>query len=130
MQSTIFPTLEEVLFLHTRLVERFGGMKGVRDLGLVESALMRPRSGYYATLSEQAAALLQSFATNHAFVDGNKRIAFAVMVVFLELNGCILCVSTDEAESFLIDDVIKRHVDIQAIAKWIERFSHLGSQAR
>ncbi len=81
---------------------------GVRDLGLLESALARPRSGYYASISEQAAALLQSLAGNHAFVDGNKRGAFAATAVFLRMNGYKLVVDADEAERFLIEDVIKR----------------------
>jgi death-on-curing protein len=65
----------------------YAGAAGVRDRGLVESALARARSGYYGSLSEQAAALLQSFAMNHGFVDGNKRVAWASSLVFLRMNG-------------------------------------------
>ena len=120
METTVFPTLEEILYLHERLIERHGGAPGARDLGLVESALARPRSGYYASLSEQAAALLQSFACNHAFVDGNKRVAFASAAVFLRLNGYRLVVRPDPAERFLIDQVIVGHAEIDTIATWIE----------
>ena len=98
------------------------GTGEVRDLGLLESALARPRSGYYSSLSEQAAALLQSLAGNHAFVDGNKRIAFAATAVFLRLNGFALRVDTDEAEHFLIDVVIKGRAEVATIADWLERF--------
>jgi len=83
MEEILYPTLEEAVHLHGRLLERFGGRPGVRDLGLLESALARPRSGYYRSLSEQAAALLQSLVLNHCFVDGNKRMAFALAMTFL-----------------------------------------------
>ncbi|MBX3248547.1 MAG: type II toxin-antitoxin system death-on-curing family toxin [Myxococcales bacterium] len=117
---TIFPTTEEILHLHARLLERFGGRSGVRDLGLLESALARPRSGYYDALSTQAAALLQSLATNHPFIDGNKRVAFAGCAVFLRLNGYRLEVSADEGERFLIEEVIGRHADLAEITRWLE----------
>lgn len=122
-RETLFLTLEEILALHKQLIERFGGAGGVRDPGLLESALARPRSGYYTSLSEQAAALLQSLAGNHAFVDGNKRVAFAATAVFLRMNGYALVVSADEAERFLIDDVIMgRRAELAVIAAWLERF--------
>ncbi len=119
---TLYLTLEEALDLHRQLIHRFGGTGEIRDLGLLESALARPRSGYYSSLSEQAAALLQSLAGNHAFVDGNKRIAFAATAVFLYLNGHTLPVAADEAERFMLDDVIQGRADVSAIANWLERF--------
>jgi death-on-curing protein len=108
--------------LHRQLIERFGGAVGVRDLGLLESALARPRSGYYSSISEQAAAMLQSLAGNHAFADGNKRVAFAATAVFLRMNGYKLAVDADEAERFLIDDVINGHAEVAGISDWLERF--------
>ncbi|MFM8412961.1 MAG: type II toxin-antitoxin system death-on-curing family toxin [Alphaproteobacteria bacterium] len=117
-----FLTLQELLDLHARLTERFGGAGGVRDPGLLESALARPRSGYYASLSEQAAALMQSLAGNHAFVDGNKRVAFAATAVFLRMNGQGLVVGADDAERFLVDEVIVARADVPRIADWLERF--------
>ena len=117
---TLFLTLEEVLDLHRQLIQRFGGADGVRDPGLLESALARPRSGYYSSLSEQAAALMQSLAGNHAFVDGNKRVAFAATAVFLRMNGYALRVDADEAERFLIDRVIMSRADVAVIAQWLE----------
>jgi death-on-curing protein len=101
------------------LIERFGGQHGVRDLGLIESALARPQSGYYETLAIQAAALLQSFTMNHGFVDGNKRIAFAITAVFLRLNGYRIVVPADDAETFLIDEVIKKKAGLEKIAEWL-----------
>ena len=92
------------------------------DLGLLESALARPRSGYYSSISEQAAGMLQSLAGNHAFVDGNKRMAFAATAVFLRMNGYKLVVDADEAERFLIDDVITGRAEVAVISDWLERF--------
>jgi death-on-curing protein len=81
---------EVVLALHERLLADFGGPEGVRDPGLLESALARPRniSRYRpASIHELAAAYAFGIVKNHPFVDGNKRVGFAVAVLFLELNG-------------------------------------------
>lgn len=121
MKVTLYPTLEETLELHKQLIERFGGKGGVRDLGLLESALMRPQTGYYKTLTLQAAALLQSLTQNHAFIDGNKRVAFSTTAIFLRMNGYRLKIDPDNGESFIIDEVIKNKVAIEAIAKWLEK---------
>ncbi len=123
MTPTLYPTLDEALELHSVLLARFGGAGGVRDLGLLESALSRPQTGYYDTLTLQAAALLQSLVMNHAFVDGNKRVAFALTAIFLRMNGPRLRVPADEGERFLIDSVIARRVELADIASWLERHS-------
>ena len=85
-----YPTLQEVLAIHETLLEHYGGAAGVRDLGAIEAALFRPQSGYYDSIVEEAAALMESLLINHPFVDGNKRVAFAVCDVFLTINGRIL----------------------------------------
>ena len=121
MSYILYPTLTETLELHTRLIERFGGKGGVRDMGLLESALMRPQTGYYKSLSLQAAALLQSLTQNHAFIDGNKRVAFASTAIFLRMNGYRLKVDADNGESFLINRVIKNKAEINEIADWLEK---------
>lgn len=120
MKLTKYPTVQEALYLHSELLLRFGGSTGVLDLGLLESALGRPRSGYYTTLPEQAAALLHSLAKNHPFVDGNKRVAFALTAVFLLLNGYNLNVSPDEAENFVLKVAAGQTHAVQEIASWIE----------
>lgn len=125
MKITLFPTLTETIELHTRLIERFGGKAGVRDLGLLESALWRPQTGYYQTLSLQAAALLQSLTQNHAFIDGNKRVAFATMAIFLRMNGYRLKVDADNGEFFMIETVIKNKASLEVIARWIEEHIHV-----
>lgn len=124
MKQTLYPSLDEALELHRILIARFGGTDGVRDLGLLESALSRPQTGYYDTLSLQAAALLQSLAMNHPFVDGNKRVAFALTAIFLRMNGLRLRVEAKDGESFLIKIVIKRRAELADIAMWLER--HCG----
>lgn len=83
-------TVADVLGMHTILMQRYGGAGGVRDPGALEAALFRPQTGYYGDIIAEAAALLESLAINHPFVDGNKRIAFAAADVFLRINGWCL----------------------------------------
>lgn len=80
-------TVADVLGMHTVLMQRYGGALGVRDPGALEAALLRPRTGHYEDIVAEAAALLESLAINHPFVDGNRRIAFAATDVFLRING-------------------------------------------
>jgi death-on-curing protein len=121
MKTTLYPTFSEVIELHTTLIARFGGEKGTRDLGLLESALMRSQSGYYGSLSLEAAALLQSLASNHPFIDGNKRVAFAATAIFLRMNGYKLKIFPDKGERFIIDEVIKGRASIEVITSWLEK---------
>jgi death-on-curing protein len=83
---TDYLTLADVLFLHHDQVERYGGAHGVRDMGAVEAAVFRPQSGYYEDVIAEAAALMESLAMNHPFIDGNKRVAFAATYAFLKIN--------------------------------------------
>ncbi len=122
MKITFYPSLSEVVELHNVLIEKFGGKKGVRDLGLLESALWRPQTGYYKTLSLEAAALLQSLTQNHPFIDGNKRVAFTTTAIFLRMNGYKLTVTADEGERFIINDLINEKASIEFIATWIEKY--------
>ncbi len=101
-RSVAFLTLEEALEIHTTLLEEFGGPPGVRDLGLLESALFRPRTGYYADLIEMAAALFESLLMNHPFVDGNKRVAFFAVDIFLRINGFHTVVEANDAHRKII----------------------------
>jgi death-on-curing protein len=119
-QPVFYLTLQETLELHEQLILRFGGPTGVRDMGLLESALIRPQTGYYETLSMQAAALLQSLCQNHCFVDGNKRVAFAATAIFLRMNGYRLSVKADDGETFLVNQVIQKKIAIEDIATWLE----------
>lgn len=121
MKTTFYVTLAEALELHVELIKRFGGKTGVRDLGLLESALMRPQTGYYETLTLQAAALLQSLTQNHSFIDGNKRVAFATTAIFLRMNGYRIKVSANKGEKFIIETIINQKADIQKISTWLEK---------
>ncbi len=84
---TVYLTALEVAVMQRALIDRYGGAHGLRDPGALESALFRPQSGYYDDVIAEAAALFESLAMNHPFVDGNKRIAFACVDVFLRMNG-------------------------------------------
>ena len=102
MQTPNFIITSMVLSMHARQIERFGGTSGVRDEGLLESALAQPQATFggqllHPTISEQAAAYLYHLAMNHPFIDGNKRTAFAVADTFLRLNGCNLNLMDDRA---------------------------------
>jgi death-on-curing protein len=114
-------SLEEVLAVHERVIERFGGSAGVRDPGLLESALYRPRTGYYADLAEMATALFESLLMNHPFLDGNKRVAFFATDVFLRLNGWRLEVQASRAHHFLTDLLERKACDYAHLLPWIRR---------
>jgi len=94
-------TLVEILAIHADQIERYGGSAGIRDLGALEAALYRPQSGYYADLIEQAAALWESLAQNHPFIDGNKRTAFAATYTFLAMNGTQLTATASKTYDFI-----------------------------
>jgi len=98
---TDYISLDEALRIHEVLIEAFGGAPGVRDMGLLESALLRPQTGYYADLIEEAAALWESLAMIHPFVDGNKRVAFAVLELFLQSNGLEVVPDDPTIERFI-----------------------------
>ena len=112
-------SMDEVLAVHEELIARFGGSSGVRDPGLLESALHRPRTGYYVDVVEMAAAMFESLLMNHPFVDGNKRVAFFATDVFLRLNGWWLRVDSREAHAFLIGLLEKGVADFAHLEPWI-----------
>ena len=80
-------TVADILGMHAILIEKYGGMAGIRDMGSLESAAFRPQSGYYSDIVEEACALMESLLINHPFMDGNKRTAFAACSVFLRISG-------------------------------------------
>jgi len=98
---TDYLTVAEVLAIHADQIERYGGSHGVRDPGLLEAALYRPQTGYYAGLIEEAAALWESLAQNHAFMDGNKRTAFGATYTFLAINGAQLTADAQATYDFV-----------------------------
>lgn len=112
-------TLAEALHIHEVLIAAFGGARGVRDMGLLESALLRPQTGYYADLVEEAAALWESLAMNHPFVDGNKRVAYAVTELFLQLNGLDIVPTNKTIESFIYRHLEAGTFDKIVIDRWL-----------
>ena len=98
---TDYLTLAEVLAIHADQIERYGGSHGVRDPGLLEAALFRPQTGYYADLIEEAAALWESLSQSHPFIDGNKRTAFAAAYTFIAINGARLTAGAHETYDFV-----------------------------
>lgn len=87
--KTKYLSTSDVLLIHAVLLKKFGGSEGLRDAGLLEAALFRPQTGYYQDIIQEAAALFESLAINHCFIDGNKRVAFGATDVFLKMNGFI-----------------------------------------
>ena len=117
--AVLFLSVDEVLAIHERVVDRFGGAVDVRDLGLLESVLYRPQTGYYRDLAEMAAALFESLLMNHPFVDGSKRVAFFSTDVFLRLNGYGLDVEAEAANAFLTGLLDAGHCDLVNLVPWI-----------
>ena len=118
-EAVRFLTGDEVLAMHEKLISVFGGRLGLRDAGLLESALHRPQTGYYPDLAEMAAALFESLIINHPFVDGNKRVAFFATDVFLRLNGWRLNVDAEEAHTFLTRRLEAGTCDFVHLLPWI-----------
>lgn len=117
-----FLSLDEAIAIHERLIEKFGGSPGLRDKGLLESALYRPQTGYYADLAQMAAALFESLISNHAFVDGNKRAAFFICDVFLRLNGWKLKMSADAGYTFIVGSLEEGRCDYDHLLPWIRQY--------
>jgi len=114
-------TLEQLIELHEILLAEFGGVSGIRDLGGLESALMRPQSGYYKDLEQQAAALMESLSGNHPFIDGNKRVAFFATDTFLRMNGFRIECDGEEAHAFLISLYERNAFRLVELEPWLRR---------
>lgn len=117
-------SVKEVEIIHNILIDKFGGTKGIRDIGLLESALARPFATFdntdlYSNVVEKASAILESIAINHPFVDGNKRIAYTLMRLFLLENGLDIIASQGEKYDLVIS-VSKGEVRFDEIKSWIE----------
>lgn len=109
-----------MLAIHAASLKAFGGSDGVRDLGLLESALYRPQTGYYGDVVEMAAALFESLLMNHAFVDGNKRVAFFATDVFLRMNGLKLDVEARPAHAFLMGLLESNTANFAHLLPWLK----------
>jgi death-on-curing protein len=116
-------TVADVLGMHAVLVQRYGGMPGVRDPGALEAALFRPQTGYYEDIVAAAAALLESLAINHPFVDGNRRLAFAAGDVFLRINGLRLQRSPEQIHAEMMRMFETGTFDIAHLDPWLRAFA-------
>jgi len=119
MAESVYLTVGEVLQIHHQQIDNYGGIHGVRDKGLLESAVFRPQIGYYNNIAEEAAALMESLANNHPFLDGNKRIAFAAAHTFLLVNGYDLEVDSLAAYNFMMQSIARGEFRFAPILKWI-----------
>ena len=116
-----FLSVDEAVAIHERLIERFGGSPGIRELGLLESALYRPQTGYYNDIAEMAAALFESLLLNHPFVDGNKRVAFFITDTFLRLNGWKFSVEVNAAYDFIVGMLERGDTSYDKILPWVRQ---------
>ena len=120
-------TPEQVLFIHYRLIEETGGSHGIRDVGLLQSAVARQATTFdkndlYPDLFSKAASLMHSIIKNHPFVDGNKRTAISTASIFLIRNNYTLTASNKELERFTIK-AASENLELQEIAKWFKEHS-------
>ncbi|MGB6024634.1 MAG: type II toxin-antitoxin system death-on-curing family toxin [Candidatus Sulfotelmatobacter sp.] len=114
-------TVAEIYQMQHRLIDMFGGLHGVRDKGAIEAAVFRPQTGYYNSLEEEAAALMESLGNNHGFLDGNKRIAFTAADVFLRRNGFYIEVEAATGYEFVNGSMERREFRFAQILAWIGR---------
>jgi len=120
-------TAEQVLFIHSRLIDETGGSHGIRDVGLLQSAVERIRATFggkdlYPDIFYKAAALMESLIKNHPFVDGNKRTAITSASIFLKMNGYVLETTQKDFEQFALRMAIGK-ASIEDAADWFKRNS-------
>ena len=121
---TQYLSITKVLFVHDRAVKEFGGSFGIRDIGLVESAVARPQASFdgndlYQSIYDKTAALLQSLLKNHPFVDGNKRTALISAGIFLKMNGLNLTNNHKEEVEFAVK-VDNQNLTLEQISNWLK----------
>ena len=119
MPPRIYPTVAEAIEAHRLLIEEFGGLAGVRDMALLESAISRPQNGYYGNLIDEASALMESLANKHPFHDGNKRISFVMTDTMLRANGYFLDAEAAEAYQAITEAMERHEFRFPMIRAWI-----------
>lgn len=123
---TDYLTVVEVIAIHDDQIDRYGGSAGLRDPGLLEAALYRPQTGYYADLIEEAAALWESLAQSHPFVDGNKRTAFATTYTFLAINEGRITAEAEAIHDFIMGLHEAGTFDFGHLVRWLRHNVALG----
>jgi death-on-curing protein len=131
MEALVFLTIEEVVTLHDLQLKHFGGLQGIRDTGLLESALAMPQAGFgghfvHEDIFEMAAAYVFHLVKNHPFIDGNKRVGFHSGFVFLGLNGYLLDMDQDDAYDLVIATAEGRATKADIAAAFREHAVSLG----
>ena len=119
MAPRVYLTVAEVLAIHHRQIETYGGSHGLRDVGALEAAVFRPQTGYYNNLVEEAAALIESLTNNHPFLDGNKRVAFDASHTFLLMNGFTIEADPSETYVFMVEAMAEGRFRFPMILDWI-----------
>ncbi len=114
-------TIDEVIYIHGELINEFGGSHGIRDRNSLEAAVMRPQVGYYKSIYDEAAALMESLAMNHSFVDGNKRISFFATDIFLRMNGYFISCKSEDANHFFIENLEDNTFRFEIIKPWLKQ---------
>ena len=114
-------SVDEVIIIHEYLIDEFGGASGIRDISALESALARPQSGHYKNVYEESAALMESLAVNHPFIDGNKRISFFATDIFLRLNGFYIDCDSETAHDFFIDLFESNNFKFKYLLPWLKK---------
>ena len=127
MKDRVYLTYPDVLLLQHELISKFGGQAGLLDPSLLKSALARPRSGYYDGLVAEGCALFQSLWLNHAFLDGNKRIALASLDLFFRLNGFRLDISSESNREQILN---LRETEVRDFSYLLSIFSKLIKEMR
>jgi death-on-curing protein len=127
LPSVSYLTVEEVEFIHRRVIAASGGSFGLRSPDLLDSAVARPRAGFgdeefYPSIQAKAAALLESVILNHPFVDGNKRTAMVAAAMFLDRNGYTLHPTSQDLEDFAVH-VAESKPAFEEIVAWLRRNS-------
>ncbi|MCD8740214.1 type II toxin-antitoxin system death-on-curing family toxin [Mucilaginibacter roseus] len=117
-------SFQSAVRIHNKLIDEFGGSKGVREDNLLESALSRPFATFdgidlYPAATDKAAAIFESLIINHPFMDGNKRIAYVMMEILLRFDGLYLPVSQNEKYQFVIN-ASTGEIRFEEIKNWIE----------
>ena len=119
MPERMYLTDAEVLAIHHRQIEDYGGLHGLRDQGALEAAVFRPQTGYYNNPAEEAAALMESLVNNHAFIDGNKRVAFDAAHTFLLINGFTIVADPVETYVLITESIAEGRFRFPLILDWI-----------
>lgn len=127
MINTVFLTFEQVLAIHDNQIELYGGSHGIRELSLLESAVMRPQTTFagrdlYPTLFEKAAVLMHSLIMNHPFLDGNKRTGTVSALSFFEINGFRISSKQSELKQLSLK-IESKKINLQDLTDWFKNHS-------